>query len=162
MKKANPLAQFSALVATTAGLLAFLPAPANAATSTYYMRAQIIPAQYAAVGTALTGGENGTKNGFGLVANGINSNWGTSASGTIHFIVFTFSSRAETGTVSFKVVGPSGGTVYSYSFGREQVPAGPNWYAISAQGNYAAPGLYFAEFYFGSSMIGWAPLNLNS
>ncbi len=149
--------------AASAVLAALLPAPVSfAATSTYYMRAQVIPAAYLAVGNALSGGEDGTKYGFGLIANGVNGDWATSQNGTVHFVVLTFSSRAETGTVSFKVVGRSGATVSSYSFGHEQVPAGADWYTLNAQGNYSTPGLYFAEFFFGSTMIGWAPLNFTS
>jgi len=159
MTKVKVLVVLGALYVALATLL---PAPASFAASTYYMRAQIIAAPYIAVGNALNGGQSGTKYGYSLVANGISGNWATGQNGTVHFVVLTYSSQAETGTVSFKVVGPSGSTVSSYSFGREQVPRGANWYAINASGNYSTPGLYFAEFFFGSTMIGWAPLNFSS
>jgi hypothetical protein len=160
MKKLKAAVISGALLVALATLS---PVPASfAAASTYYMRAQVIPASYLAVGSALQGGENGTKYGYSLIANGISGTWSTTQNGTVHFVVLTFSSHAETGTVSFKVVGPNGGTVYRYSFGSEQVPAGADWFTLSAQGNYATPGLYFGEFFFGSSMIGWAPLNFTT
>ena len=133
----------------------------NAATSTYYLRAEVIPAQYLSVGDALTGGANGTKYGDALNANGINNNW-TTGSYTIDFAVLVFSSHTETGKVTFKVVSPSDHAVYQYSYGTEQLPKGTDWFSVEAKANYSAPGLYFAEWFLGSNMDGWAPLNFSS
>lgn len=134
----------------------------SAAAPAYYLRAQVIPAESTAVGSSpLTGGSGGAKSGESLWANGVNANWLT-GSYTIYFLVLTMSSHPETGKVLFKVISPSQATVYSYSFPSEQVPQGVSWYAFAAKANYAKPGLYFAEWYFGSTLDGWAPLNFTA
>jgi len=137
------------------------PGKAPAAATTYYMRAQVIPAEYTAVGASVTGGSEGTKAGASLWANGINSNWLT-GDYTIYFAVFVFSSAAETGKVEFKVISPSKATVYSYSFPSEQVPAGEDWFTFAAKANYSSAGLYFAEWYFNGNLDGWTPLNFSA
>jgi hypothetical protein len=159
MSKPKHLAAASAVLGALAISTA---APAGATTASYYLRAQVIPAEYITVGSALAGGNTGTKAGFALSANGISGNWATSANGSVHFVVLTFSSHAETGTVVFRVLGPNNKTVYNYSFGSEQVPAGADWFGVTAQGNFSAPGLYFAEWLFNNNLDGWAPLNFSA
>lgn len=130
------------------------------ASSGFWMRAQVIPAEYTAVGNSLSGGGDGTKYGYGLTLNGVNGTW-KAGSYTIDFVVLTFSNKKESGTVSFKVVGPAGKVVYSYSWPSTQVPT-TDWFTVAAKGNYATPGVYFAEVYFNSNQIGWTPLNVTS
>jgi hypothetical protein len=167
MKRPNRVAVLSTALA---GLTLALPAQTSlaqsaehspATSSTYYLRAEIFPASYLAVGDALNGGGDGTKNGYAMTANGINNNWAT-GSYTIDFVVLVFSSQAKAGNVTFKVVSPSNAVAYQYSWGTEQLPKGADWFAVEAKGNYAAPGLYFAEWFLGGSMDGWAPLNFSS
>jgi hypothetical protein len=114
-----------------------------------------------AVGNSLTGGGAGTKTGYAISANGISGNWATGKY-SIDFVIITTSSQAETGTVAFKVVAPSNHVVYQYSWGSETLPKGVDWFTTVAKGDYTAPGVYFAEWYFGSNLDGWEPLNFGA
>jgi hypothetical protein len=148
-----------------------LPAQAGAAQSlaprepsaspTYYLRAQVIAAVSVAVGNSLTGGGAGTKSGYAMSANGISGNWAT-GNYSIDFVIITTSSHAETGTLAFKVVSPGNHVVYQYSWGAETIPKGVDWFSVVAKGNYTAPGVYFAEWYLGSNLDGWEPLNFSA
>ena len=114
-----------------------------------------------AVGNSLTGGGAGTKSGYAMNVNGISADWAT-GNYSIDFVIITTSSHAETGTVVFKVVSPANHVVYKYSWGSETVPKGVDWFTAEAKGNYNAPGVYFAEWYFGGNLDGWEPLNFSA
>lgn len=169
MRKLNIWAVLGAAVL---GLFFALPAQVGSAQSIAdkeaaaagvdYVEAQIIPAESTAVGDGpLTGGSAGEKGGEALWANGVSDIWVT-GDYTINFLVLVFSSHAETGNVEFRVVSPSKATVYRYSYPSEQLPQGEYWFNFAAKANYATPGLYFAEWYLGNKLDGWAPLTFNA
>ncbi len=124
--------------------------------------AEIIPAAEVAVGTSLNGGDSGVSDGYALSANGVNNYYVTCPSKCYyHFVFFTFTNAAVTGSLQFKLVGPTGATVYSYTFRSEKIPVGTDWFTINADGNFSVPGTYEA-FVYGTSttavLLGSVPL----
>jgi hypothetical protein len=122
--------------------------PMAQAKSTPAWAAEIIPAAQVAVGNALSGGDGGVSDGYALSANGIN-NYDTTCTGKCyyHFVFLTFTNAAVTASLQFKIVGPAGATVYSYTFPSEKISVGTDWFTISAEGNFSLPGTYEASVY---------------
>lgn len=134
----------------------------HAAAAKYYLRAQIIPAEATAIGNySLTGGSAGVNGGESLWANGLGANWST-GDYTVDFVVLVFSSQAEVGNVEFKVVAPDQAVVYSHSYPSDHLYRGTTWFTIAVKADYSAAGVYFAEWYLGSALDGWAPLNFSA
>lgn len=158
MNNPKRLALTSAAVAVLC--LAAQAAQAGASTK-YYLRAQVIPAEFTALGNSLSSGSDATKAGYALTANGINANWAT-GDYTVHFVVLAFSSESQTGSVEFRILSPKKAVVYHYSWTSEQIPKGESGFTISAEADYAAPGVYFAEWLFDGNLDGWAPLNFSA
>jgi len=124
--------------------------------------AEIIPAAEVAVGNSLSGGDGGVSYGYALSANGVN-NYDAACIGKCyyHFVFLTFTNAAVTASLQFKIVGPTGATVYSYTFPSGKIPVGTDWFTITAEGNFSAPGTYEAYVYGTSTtttLIGSVPL----
>ena len=136
--------------------------PMAQAKSAPALAAEIIPAAEVAVGNSLSGGNGGVSDGYALSANGVN-NYDATCSGKCyyHFVFLTFTNAAVTASIQFKIVGPTGATVYSYTFSSEKIPVGTDWFTISADGNFSMPGTYEA-FVYGTSttttLMGSIPL----
>jgi len=122
--------------------------PMAQAKSTPTWAAEIIPAAEVAVGNSLSGGDSGVSAGYALSANGVN-NYDATCPGKCyyHFVFLTFTNAAVTASLEFKIVGPTGATVYSYTFRSEKIPLGTDWFTISADGNFSVPGTYEASVY---------------
>jgi hypothetical protein len=136
--------------------------PMVQAKSTPEWSAEIIPAAEVAVGNSLTGGNSGVNDGYSLSANGVNNYDATCSSKCYyHFVFLTFTNAALTASIQFKIVGPTGATVYGYTFPSEKIPVGTDWFTISADGNFGMPGTYEA-FVYGTStkttLLGSIPL----
>jgi len=136
--------------------------PMAQAKSTSAWAAEIIPAAEVAVGNSLTGGDSGVSDGYALSANGVNNYYVTCTSKCYyHFVFLTFTNAAVTASLQFKLVGPTGATVYSYTFRSEKIPVGTDWFTINADGNFSMPGTYQA-FVYGTSattmLLGSIPL----
>jgi hypothetical protein len=136
--------------------------PLAQAKSAPIWAAEIIPAAEVAVGNALSGGDGGVGNGYALSANGVN-NYDATCTGKCyyHFVFFTFTNAAVTASLQFKILGPTGATVYSYTFRSEKVPVGTDWFTINAEGNFSMPGTYEALVYGTSAtttLLGSVPL----
>ncbi len=124
--------------------------------------AEIIPAAEVAVGNSLSGGDGGVNDGYALSANGIN-NYDATCTGKCyyHFVVLTLTNAAITASLQFKIVGPTGASVYSYTFRSEKIPVGTDWFTITADGNFSKPGTYEVSVYGTSTtttLIGSVPL----
>jgi hypothetical protein len=136
--------------------------PTAQAKSTPAWAAEIIPAAEVAVGNSLSGGDSGVSDGYALSANGVN-NYDATCTGKCyyHFVFLTFTNIAVTASLQFKIVGPTGATVYSYTFRSEKIPVGTDWFTISAEGNFSMAGTYEA-FVYGTSttttLLGSVPL----
>jgi hypothetical protein len=132
------------------------PAPTSSGA---YMQAAILPVSTFALGGSLSSGPDGRTYGYSLMADGIENSWDLcSTSCTIDFAVFLLSNEAATATVQFKVVNPSGATVYQYSWPSDKISAGGNPFSVYANGTYNTAGTYYAELMVGGQMEGWAPV----
>jgi len=132
--------------------------PKAAATVKY--EAEILPAGSFSVGSSLSGGPNGSTFGSALTANDIDNAWACGGTCTLDFVFFVFTNQSEAASVKFKVVSPTGGTTYSYTWS-SHLAVGSEWYSVLAKGNWATPGTYFAEVYIGTSLAGWVPIVLS-
>jgi hypothetical protein len=128
----------------------------TAATTAIKYQAEILPAGSFSLGTSLDLGTNGSKYGFGLMANDVDNDWSCTGTCTFDFAFFVFTNQDETTSVKFEVVSPSGKVSYQYTWTSKLVLGG-NSYSVFAKGNFAAPGTYFAEVYVGGSLAGWIP-----
>jgi len=134
-------------------------ARAGFASAQNQLGAEIIPAPDIDVGSALTGGNDGTSVGYSLSANGISNNWTTTSSGTVEFVIFVFSNNngLYSDTVRFKVLSPSGGSVYQYTWKPQNIKY-YSWYTTQAKGNFSTAGEYVTEVYVKNVLIGSMPL----
>lgn len=131
-------------------------AAATASTKLRY-QAEILPAGTFAIGTSLPSGPDGRGYGYALNANDIDNSWATcKATCTSDFVFFVFTNQADSAKVEFKMVSPTGATVYQYTW-NSKLAVGGNWYYTYAKGNYSTPGTYFAEVYVNSGLAGWIP-----
>ncbi len=136
----------------------------SVATTTASLKwgASIIPANHVAIGNALPNGLDGTSAGDALVANGID-NWDTSCTScTYDFAFFVFTDEALSATITFKIVSPSGGDVYHYSWSSFKLGTGPNWFLVYPKEDFSTAGTYWAEVY-GNAMgkntlLTWIPV----
>ena len=127
------------------------------------MQAAILPVSTFALGGSLPSGPDGRTYGYSFMANGIENSWDLcSTSCTIDFAVFLQSNQPATATVQFKVVSPSGATVYEYSWPSDKISAGANPFSVYANGTYSSAGTYYAELFVGSQLEGWAPVVFSS
>ncbi|HMK96453.1 MAG TPA: hypothetical protein VK425_02840 [Acidimicrobiales bacterium] len=125
------------------------------------IQAEVLPAATFAVGTSLSGGPDGKNYGVGLTANDISNAWTTcSGTCTLDFVFFVLSNQDESAKVTFKMVSPTGGTVYAYTWPSKLVST--NWFAAYAKGDYSTPGTYLAEVLVNGSVKGWAPVVFTS
>ncbi len=138
----------------------YVKAESPKAATTVKYEAEILPAGSFSVGTSLSGGPNGSTYGSALTANDIDNAWACSGTCTLDFVFFVFTNQNETAKVEFKVVSPTGGTTYSYTWS-SHLTVGSDWYSVLAKGNYGTHGTYFAEVYIGSSLAGWVPVVLS-
>ena len=153
------LAAAPAAAAVSRGTRAFGKPAVETAASSNKWEAAIIPAQYVSMGNSLPYGPDGTKFGDALSANGINNYWTVCGPKcTYDFAAYVFSNFTTTTDVTLKVVGPSGGTVYTYSWDHDTLDHGTNWFSMYATGNFSATGTYFVEVYGGSNLLGWVPM----
>jgi hypothetical protein len=121
------------------------------------IQAEILPSATYAVGKSLSGGPDGKNYGIGLTANDISNSWTTcSSTCTLDFVFFIFTNQDQTAAVRFKVLSPTGSTVYQYAWTSHLVPT--NWYSVSAKGRYRTAGTYFAEVFVAAKLEGWAPI----
>jgi hypothetical protein len=139
-----------------AGTRVMAPSPGPAVPKTE-IQAEIIPAATFAVGKSFSGGPDGKGYGIGMTANDISNSWTTCSSPcTLDFVFFIFTDHDQAADVQFKVISPTGATVYQYSWSSHLVPT--NWFAAYAKGSYRAPGTYFAEVFVAGKLEGWAPI----
>jgi hypothetical protein len=123
--------------------------------------ASIIPADYLALGNSLPAGADGDKSGYALTANGIDNWYILCAKGDhcdYRFAIFMFTNSPQKADVTFRVLSPSGKTVYTYTWSSYSLPRGPEWFYADATGNFSATGTYYAEVYGNTTLLGWIPL----
>ncbi len=98
------------------------PATGAAASAKTYTEAEIVMAHTLGVGSSLSGGPDGASYGFGVTANGITNHWSVCRSCSFDFAIFVFTSLdGQADTVDFKMVSPSGGTVYRYTWTDQKI-----------------------------------------
>jgi hypothetical protein len=136
---------------------------AAAASSTQFKwGASIIPSNHFAIGNSLPSGTDGTAAGAAFTANGVGNYDTTCNKCSYDFMFFVFTNEPQKAAIVFRVISPTGTTVFTNTWSSTNLPIGTSWFYSFAKGNFSAPGTYWAEVYGTvsnkSTLIGAIPL----